>query len=269
MKKILLLFFVIFHTYAFACKCDRTGKVGIQFQDADFVGEIEILKIRNDGNSSRSYTADVKVLQLYKGAEIKKVQILGRIGDVRSESCEIKLEKAEKYLVYLSSDPGRNIWSMSGTGNAEIKENFMITSCTPLVSLESETKYLEEERSVLHFLKELKGNLPQAYYFNSSMESGNDVFKDYKISDAKNSFAIYKLKVNNRSEIDEIEAVQNFGSSKDEEIMKLIQENLIILKGFMEEARDEEVFLTIFYVPENVHQEFEDSLTVYLPEIRR
>ena len=89
-------------------------------------------------------------------------------------------------------------------------------------------------------------------------------FKNYEITDAKNNFAVYKLKVNGKSEVDAIEALQNFESSQDEEIMELIRKNAVVAKGFFTEVRNEEVLLTLFYLPKNKGLEFAYTLTTTL-----
>ncbi|WP_162990032.1 hypothetical protein [Chryseobacterium sp. 6424] len=44
-----------------------------------------------------------------------------------------------------------------------------------------------------------------------------------------------------------------------------MKENFVILKDFMTEVRDEEVTVTLFYVPENEGLAFGDTVSLYLP----
>lgn len=265
MKKLLLLAALFLQTYVLACKCDETGKVGIQFQDADFVGEIEILKI-TPNKRKRSYTAEIKTMATYKGEPPRMVEVLGLLGDINSGSCEVELKTGEKYIAYLTEGDGDNIWSMTSRENPRISSKFVISSCTPMTLIASETKNLDLEREVLNFLRKNKFNLSQAFYFdNSVFQRGEGDFKKTVMERPANRFAVYKLKVNSKSEVEEIEAIQNFGSAQDAEIMKLIKKNFSIAKELLTEVRNEEVLLTLFYIPENKEKEFGDTITLRLP----
>ena len=90
-------------------------------------------------------------------------------------------------------------------------------------------------------------------------------FKKFEILNPKNYFAVYKIKVNGESEVEKIEVIQNFGSDQDAEIMNLIKKNFVIVKDFMTEVRNEEVLLTLFYIPENKEKEFQSSISLVLP----
>lgn len=265
MKKISIIFFVLFQTFVFACKCDQPGKVGIQFQEADFVGEIEILNITAK-KKSRSYIAEVSVAHVYKGREINRIEVLGKVGDIQSGACEVELKVGEKYLIYLSEAGGENIWSMTSSGKVNLTQKYVVSGCTPKTLITNGSKYLETERKLLDYLRQNSLKHPQAFYFDNSKDNGPGAFKKFELTEPKNLFAIFKLKVNNKSEVENVTAVQNFGSTEDEELLKLIKTNFIIIKDFMTEVRNEEVVVTLFYIPENASNEFEDTITIALPD---
>ncbi|MGV8915138.1 MAG: hypothetical protein ACOH1X_06790 [Kaistella sp.] len=262
MKKFLLLSLVLMSVQIFACKCANFGAVGMQYQNADFVGEIEITKIYGNDKKSRTYKADIAVLKTYKGNPVKTLEISGLIDEVQSAACEVELSVGEKFLIYLSKNDLDNVISMTTSTKNLGAEKFTVSSCTPRTFIsEMQDKKLETERQVLVFLSKRKEKLAQAFFLDKSVdENSKGIFKNYEITDAKNNFAVYKLKVNGKSEVDAIEALQNFESSQDEEIMELIRENAVIAKGFLTEVRYEEVLLTLFYVPKNNDSEFASTL---------
>ncbi|QBO57969.1 hypothetical protein [Chryseobacterium salivictor] len=263
MKKLILLFLFLFSVKIFACKCGNSGEIGIQYQNADFVGEIEITKIYGNNLKSRIYKADVSVLKIYKGKSFGTVEISGLINDIQSAACEVDLKVGEKYLIYLSKNDGDNVISMTTNRKSLGSEKYTISACTPKTFISDVTdQKLKTERQVDEFLSKSKEKLNQVFFLDESVsENSKGDFKDYEISDAKNKFAVYKLKVNEKSKIDHIEAVQNFESSKDLEIMNLMKKNFVIGKDFFSEVRNEEVLLILFYRPENKGSDYADTLS--------
>ena len=269
MKKIFVLFLLIAgYATMLACKCSGLGMVGINFQKSDFVGEIEILKIRNSSSKSRTYLADVKVLKLYKGKEINTLEVHGLIGDIQSAACEVQIKQGQKFLMYLSGNDGDTIMSMTTSGNnATTGKYFTVSACTPKSEIKENSRTLALERAALEFLASNPSDLAQAFYLDNSVTANSDGdFKSYIITEPARSFAVYKLKVNGKSEVEEIEALQNFGSSQDGEIMRLIKKNFVIGKDFFSEVRNEEVLLTLFYNPDKNASTWGDTLTQSLVE---
>lgn len=260
----LLVFFI--SVSLLACKCESFGKVGIQYHDAEFVGELEITKIYPSANKTRTYFAEVKTLKTYKGQAVSIIEVAGKIGDIRTPACEFELKPGEKYLFYLSKNDGNKIISLTtnGPNSFSSKKNYLVSACTPktLISDEENLK-LVMERNAIEYLRTIPDNLSQVYFFEDSInENYKGAFKNFEIKNPKSNFAVYKIRVNGQSRVENIEALQNFGSEQDEEILKLIKNNFVIMKGFLEEVKDETVLLTLFYIPENKEEEFKDTLAV-------
>lgn len=266
MKKLILLFLFLFSVKTFACKCRSSGAIGMQYQNADFVGEIEINKVYGNNLKSRIYKADVSVLKIYKGKSFKTIEISGLIDDIQSAACEVDLKVGEKYLIYLSKNDGDNVISMTTNRKSLGSEKYTISACTSKTFISDIIdQKLQLERQVDEFLSKNEVELDQVSFLDESVgENSNGDFKDFEIVDAKNNFAVYKLKVNDKSKITQIEALQNFESSKDLEIMNLMKKNFVIGKGFFSEVRNEEVLLTIFYRPENKGLDYANTLSVEL-----
>lgn len=264
MKKFAVFVLLFLQTVVLACKCEGFGAIGTQYQNADFVGEIEILKV-NPKTNSRTYIAEVKTLNIYKGKEVNILEVLGRLGNIRSSACETELLTGEKYIIYLSKSGANNIMSMTSSGGVNISEKYVVSRCTPKSLIDTESKNIKLEQEVLNFLMKNPLALSQAFYFDNSNKDDNGDFKKFELFNPTNHFAVYRVKVNDNSEVEKIQAIQNFGSEKDQEIMNLIRKNFVIIKDFMTEVRDEEVLLTLFYIPENKNQAHQDSITRLIP----
>lgn len=212
-----------------ACKC-HIQSFGENFAQNDFVAEIEILKAYDvdfkTDEGDRFYKADIKILKLYKGQPITSILVRGKIGKTSGPACEIELHQGEQFLVYLNPEG-----------------EFGMSSCTPRKLL-TDSK-IEVERQAIHFLiaEHLKDT--NVFYFSG------DFFENYKDLIPKNAFGVYHLKVNSKSRIDSINAIQNFGTNKDAEIMDIIKREFTILRDMMSEVRNEEVTLILFFDKEN------------------
>ena len=229
MGKFLLLIGLLISTFGFACKCDYRS-FGENFANNDFVAEIEILKVYNFGSNTdeddRFYKADIKILKLYKGETISSILIRGKIEKIYRSACEIAVSKGEKFLVYLNPN-----------------ENFGMSSCTPKINLDNEN--ITKERNAIEFLINHKITNTNCYYFS------DDYFKKFKNLSPKNDFAVYKLKVNSKSKVESISVIQDFETSQDAEIKKVVKNKFTILKDFMTEVKNEEVVLVLFFDKEN------------------
>ena len=229
MKKLTLLFVFIFSANVFACKC-AFPSFGERFAQNDFVAEIEILKTYNidlnNGEDNRFYKADIKILKLYKGKKISSILVRGKVGEIFGPACEVELRAGQKILVYLDT-----------------KSNFGMSSCSPKIDLNNEN--INVERKALEFLIDHKIMNTNVFYFSG------DYFNKFKKIKTQNNFAVYKIKVDAKSKAESITVIQNFGSNKDEEILFTVKKELVFLKNFMTEIKNEEIILVMFYNPKS------------------
>lgn len=227
MKNLILFFFLIFSIKAYACKCHYQS-FGENYAQNDFIAEIEIVKTYDipseSDNNERLYKADIKILKLYKGNPVSSILIKGKIGQISGPSCEIEIKNGEKMLVYLSSE-----------------YNYTMSSCTPKTFLDNNK--INIVRKALDFMVKNKITNSDVFYF------ADNHFKNFKNLDAKNFFAVYKIKVNSKSKANSIQTLQSFGSSKDFQVTEIIRKKFIFLKDFMTEVKNEEVVLVLFYEP--------------------
>lgn len=229
MKKSILFIFLWSSSMVLACKC-HIQSFGENFAQNDFVAEIEILKKYDvdfkTAEEDRFYKADIKILKLYKGQPITSIFVKGKIGKTFGPACEIELHPGERFLVYLNSEG-----------------ELGMSSCTPRKLL-TDPK-IDLERQAIQFLiaEDLKDT--NIFYFSG------DFFENYKNLIPKNQFAVYQLKVDPKSRIENIKALQNFGTNKDSEIMDIIKTKFTILRDMMSEVRNEEVTLILFFDKDN------------------
>lgn len=257
MKRTLFLFtFLIFGLIKiYACKCDTFGSIGENYSNSDIIGEITILKIYDSNSETRTYKADLSFQNIYKGNEIKTLTVEGEIGDIQTPACEMQLNLGEKYLIYLTKSENK----------------YFVSACTPKFLIGNKDqifnyKSVDLQRKALNYLKINPQNIEFAFYFDDSELQGNksDFSKLNKITPI-NQFAIYKVKVDGKSRVSNISTISGFGSI-DNEIENLIKKNFTIIKGFMEEVKNEEVLLLMFYVPENENKDFKEKITNNLDE---
>lgn len=229
MKKFIVFFALIISVNVFACKCAYQS-FGERFEKSEFIAEVEILKTYNvdfnNGEDDRFYKADIKILKLYKGKKISSILVRGKVGNVYESACEIELKVGQKMLVYLDTE-----------------SNFGMSSCTPKTDLNN--KNINIERKALEFLIAHKIKRTNVFYFSG------DYFNKFKNITAQNSFAVYKIKVDAKSKAESITVIQNFGSNKDEEILFTVKKELVFLKNFMTEIKNEEIILVMFYNPKS------------------
>ena len=256
-KKILFSIFLFLSVVKiFACKCDSFGSIGENYSASDVIGEITVTKIYGNDLKNRTYKADISFDKIYKGQEVKSVVVSGVLGDIQSPACEFQIKVGEKYLIYLT----------------KYDQEFQISACTPKFLIGNKNQNFEYssinlQQKALEFLSKNPQTLEFVFYFDDSVrrDSRSDLSKlDDKIK-PDNQFAIYKLKVNEHSRIEEIFSVSEFGKI-DEQIHLLMKKNFAVVKGFMEEIRNKEVLLLMFFVPENKGKEYKEIITNNLDE---
>lgn len=256
MKKIIITFFflILGLTKLFACKCDTFGSIGENYSNSDVIGEITILKVYGNNSKKRTYKADVSFEKNYKGNALKTLTIRGLISDIKTPACEIELKSGEKYLIYLT----RN------------KNEYFVSACTPkfLIGNKNESfksKTIDLQRQALNYLKKNPQKIDFAFYFDDSQKGNKSDFSKLNQNTPKNQFAIYKISVDEKSRVSKVSIVSGFGNI-DSEVENLIQKNFAIVKGFMEEVRNKEVLLLMFYLPENQNKEYKEIITNNLDE---
>ena len=215
---------MLISSYIFGCKCNHQS-FGENFAQNNFIAEIEILKtidIKSNNEDNRFYKADIRILKLYKGKSVSSILIKGKVGEIFGPACEIEVKKGDKFLVYLST-----------------KDGLVMSSCTPKTFLNN--KKIDIERNVLDFVINKKIKNTDVFYL-----SGN-YFQKFKNLKPKNRFAVYEIRVNDKSKAKLISVIQNFGTSEDEEVLKIIKREFEFSTGVFQEIKNKDICLILFF----------------------
>ena len=106
-RQILLIIILTFSTIniSFACMCSILSTPTVQYQEADFVATIKILKnYKNSPDTNQYYKADIEILELYKGKKIKSIFVLGSNGNNTYNSCGTFISEGETRLIFGRSE---------------------------------------------------------------------------------------------------------------------------------------------------------------------
>ncbi|WP_312508038.1 hypothetical protein [Chryseobacterium culicis] len=217
MKKLSLLLFLLFSIIQVsACKCVYET-LPQNYQSADFAGIIKILKVYDENIEQRTYKADIEIEKMYKGTIFKTINVRGLIGNSYSGACEVNVLPNERYLIFLN----------------RYDNTSSISSCTPKSKLENkptkaEKLWLKNQEKVFTYLDNHKFSFIQFARCYDETQTGNtsDLSKISGFK-PKQPFAIYKVKINEMSKVQEITPVTTFGS-KDNMIENILKTNMII-----------------------------------------
>ncbi len=217
MKKLSLLLFLLFSIIQVsACKCVYET-LPQNYQSADFAGIIKILKVYDENIEQRTYKADIEIEKMYKGTIFKTINVRGLIGNSYSGACEVNVLPNERYLIFLN----------------RYDNTSSISSCTPKSKLENkptkaEKLWLKNQEKVFTYLDNHKFSFIQFARCYDETQTGNtsDLSKISGFK-PKQPFAIYKVKINEMSKIQEITPVTTFGS-KDSIIENILKANMIV-----------------------------------------
>lgn len=104
MKKALYILFFLFFTLlnaSRACNCSILSTVTYQYQTADFVASVKILKnYKNTPESNEYYKSDIEIIELYKGKKVKRISVLGSNGNNMYNSCGTFINVGEIRLIF-------------------------------------------------------------------------------------------------------------------------------------------------------------------------
>ncbi|HCN52166.1 MAG TPA: hypothetical protein DIT10_24320 [Chryseobacterium sp.] len=214
MKKLsLFLFLLLTIVKISACSC-----IGLTlsqaYQNSDVIGVIKILKVYGQDKQRRMYKADVEFETIYKGKAFKTIMVSGRIGKPNSAACEIDIKPKERYLIYLDKS-GNDYFVSYCTSKSKLSNNVADDDKSFFEDLDKTFSYIEANKSKFNDLQFADSYIIDPQGYRSSF---------YEISDfnPKQPFAIYKIKVNKSSEIQEATPIIGFGS-EDERIGDILK----------------------------------------------
>ncbi|WP_312302319.1 hypothetical protein [Chryseobacterium sp.] len=253
MKKLSLLFFILLSIIKVsACKCIHET-LPYNYQNSEFVGIIKILKVYDENTEQRTYKADIEIEKVYKGATFKTMYVRGLIRNSYSGACEINVQPNERYLIFLN----------------KYNNTYSISSCTPRSALKNkptkdEKSWLKNLGKAFTYLDNNKFRFIGLQFTRCYDETRTGYKSDLsKISGfkPKQPFAIYKVKIDDTSKIQEITPVTTFGS-KDGMIENILKTNMTVstpASFWIPDPKEGLLFLS--YHKENINDPYRDVIS--------
>jgi hypothetical protein len=249
MKKLSLLLFLLLSTIKVsACKCVYET-LSQNYLNASIVGIIKIVRVYDENTEQRTYKADIEFEKVYKGTTtFKTMNVRGLIGNSYSGACEVDVLPNERYLIFLNQS----------------NNTYSISSCTLKSKLgnrptKAEKSWLKNQEKVFTYLDNNKFRFMGLQFTRCYDEFQTEYKSDLsKISGfkPKQPFAIYKVKINERSKIQEITPVTTFGS-KDSTIEKILKTNMIVSTPVsFWNPNPKEALLFLSYNKENINDPY-------------
>lgn len=253
MKKLLLLFFILLSIIKVsACKCVYET-LAYNYQNSDFVGIIKILKVYDENTEQRTYKAEIEIEKTYKGTTFKTMNVRGLIGNSYSGACEVNVLPNERYLIFLN----------------KYNNTYSISLCTPKSKLENKStkaenlqfKNLSEAFTYIDNNKFRFMDLQFTRCYDETQTGSRSDLSKISGFKPKQPFAIYKVKIDDRSKIQEITPVTTFGS-KDSIIENILKTNMKVSKptSFWN-PNPKEALLFLFYNQENIGKPYDEIIS--------
>jgi hypothetical protein len=253
MKKLLLLSFILLSVIKIsACSCVYET-LAYNYQNSEFVGIIKILKVYDENTEQRTYKADIEIEKMYKGTTFKTMNVRGLIGNSYSGACEIDVLPNERYLIFLNKN----------------NNTPSISSCTPKSKLENkptkaENLWLKNKEKAFTYLNNntfrFIGLQFSHCYDETQTESRSDLSKISGFK-PKQPFAIYKVKIDDTSKIQEITPVTTFGS-KDSMIENILKTKMkVFTPTSFWNPNPKEALLFLSYHKENINDPYGEVIS--------
>lgn len=247
MKRILILI-TILSGFNFLSACDCVfNSLAENYRVHFIVAQITILNTYGNNASERTYKADIKFDEIFKGVPNQSTLTVSGLTGVslegfRGDACEFGLKKGEKYLIFLKNT------------------DETISSCTPHYILNNEkstkSKITAAENLFAFLDKKTIENSEYASYFEENKDGKSSLsrLKNFK---PKNNFAVYELVLNSDKKVATVNIISGFGD-QDAEIANLIKKNFWIhpLKISGDKMR-----IAFVYIPEYVKIKYQDHIS--------
>lgn len=253
MKKLsLFLLLLLSIVKVSACSCVHET-LPQNYLDAGIVGIIKILRVYDEDEQQRTYKADVEFEKVYKGAKFTTLQVRGLIGRSSSAACEINIQPNERYMIFLNKSDS----------------SYSISSCTPKSKLENkptkaENLWLKNMSTIFSYLDNNNFKfigLQFARCYDITQTNYKSDLSEIKGFKPKQPFAIYKVKVDDSSRIQEINSVLSFGS-KDNTIENILKTKMSVSKPISSWIPDQKEFLLFLsYNKENTNDPYDEVIS--------
>jgi hypothetical protein len=236
-----LLFFI--STISYACDCVTETLVN-RIQYSDFIAKVKVLNASAPTVDGEYQTAEIEVLDLYKGVKTKSINIHSAF----QTSCMMSVEKNTTWLVFAHYGKSGGLEFGACSGSLELGKKI---NNEKYPNLEEKIKRTVDLKiSVLKYFKKKRIDKPNPYNFYLNLrEADNDQLKGYDVKGDR--YAVYKLKIEKDLTISNIRALKKLGnrelSNKIEEI--LMEREKIKLNRLTEINAPTILIVVVYYYP--------------------
>lgn len=234
MKNIFVLLFLFLSFDSFACSC-LSQSITEKYIESDFVAIVTIIKIYPNEKNSKSYRADIKINELFKGEKLKSIYVYGRSDGNFGSSCDIFIPVNTKLVAYAH----KNSEDVYGVG-----------MCSGLLYLnKNRIKHQNNELAILNTFKSEKINFTDKTKYieisNSSIE-----LEKYKGIQLEKSYGIFEITFASDLTIKKVEKISGFGDPVDNELVDILSRTKWSIRnrlGIKNEVKDNRKLLIGFY----------------------
>lgn len=217
---LLLISFIVsiaFFNICKACECVYTPLTTLVNNSA-FIAKIKILKVSEATADGEYQTAEIEVLDLYKGKQSKTIKINAAL----KTDCILNVKENSTWLVF--ADYGKSGKLEFGYCSGSIQIDQQIDTLKYPDLKEKLKRSIELKTSVLNFFKENKINKTNEDHFTLNVSDFMDKLIGYPVSE--NRFAVYQLIIEKDLTISKVKMLQSFGNK---DLSEKIAENLLKL----------------------------------------
>ncbi|SIQ24802.1 hypothetical protein SAMN05880574_108106 [Chryseobacterium sp. RU37D] len=141
---------------------------------------------------------------------------------------------------------------MYSISSCSAKYSFNMKEKVELETLEKTFTYIDKNK--FRFI-----GLTFATCFDKLQTDDKSALSYIKDFSPKSPFAIYKVKVNDRSEIEELTPITTFGN-KDKEIENILKKNMIVDRPGFDDAFQQEYLILFLYNKENIDKKYAEVI---------
>ncbi|WP_415328570.1 hypothetical protein [Chryseobacterium sp. MMS23-Vi53] len=247
-KSLFILFLVVSFIKMSACSCHR-APLAENYLAADVVGIVKIIKVYDENSEQRTYKADVEFEKLYKGEKFKTLNVRGLIGNSYSGACEININPNETYLILLNKY--NNDYSLS---LCSPKYSFNMNEKSTIEALEKTFAYIEKNKYKFT-------GLEFTTCYDELQKGDKSTLSCLKNFSPKNPFAIYKVKINELSQIEKLTPITRFGN-QDSKIENILRKNMTVdIPMLINKEPQKEFFILLLYFKDNIDKKYGEVIS--------
>jgi hypothetical protein len=223
MKLFLLIILFFINSSVFACSCFVNVLLD-KIQNSEFIAKIKVLKVSEPTSDGQYQNAEIEVLELFKGNNIKSIKIYSNL----NTSCNLIVSENTTWLVFANNDKSGLMQFGYCSGSIQLDRKFDLKKYP---NVESNWKNsIDRKIALLRYFKSKNIRNPNEYNLQiKSISLSRDRFKGFEVNNEK--FAVYELMVEKDLTISKIKTLKAFDNQKlSDSLMSFLKENKIASK---------------------------------------